>query len=60
MGQPKVIFFRDHHNKYRWRFKAKNGDILATSQDGYSSPYDAYDAYRRLEAEISEAVFDQE
>jgi uncharacterized protein YegP (UPF0339 family) len=36
-GQLKFEIYQDKANKYRWRLKAANGEILATSGEGYKS-----------------------
>ena len=36
MSKPyKVIFYKDVAGEWRWRIKASNGLILATSSEGY-------------------------
>lgn len=37
MAQPRVEFYSDASGEVRWRFKAANGRIVATSGEGYSS-----------------------
>lgn len=34
--EPKVEFYQDTNGKWRWRFRAANGRILADSAEGYS------------------------
>ncbi len=35
MAQPVIEFYKDQRREWRWRFKAGNGKIIATSTEGY-------------------------
>lgn len=37
MAQPRVEFYSDAAGEVRWRLKAGNGRVIATSGEGYSS-----------------------
>ncbi len=50
MAQPRVEFYSDAAGEVRWRFKAANGRIVATSGEGFSSKSKAnagFDSLRR-------------
>lgn len=50
MAQPRVEFYSDSAGEVRWRFKAANGRVIATSGEGYSSKGKAsagFDSLRR-------------
>ena len=50
MAQPRVEFYSDAAGEVRWRFKAANGRVVATSGEGYSSKSKAsagFDSLRR-------------
>ena len=44
----KVIFYKDDIGEWRWRMRARNGNIMADSGEGYSSKRNAFRAFRRL------------
>jgi uncharacterized protein YegP (UPF0339 family) len=44
-GKMKVDFFQDKAKGYRWRLKAPNGKIMATSGEGYKSKAGAKEGF---------------
>lgn len=48
----KVIFYKDDIGEWRWRMRARNGNIMADSGEGYSSKRNAFRAYRSLMNQI--------
>jgi uncharacterized protein len=41
VGKMDVEYFEDTKKEHRWRLKAKNGQIMAVSSEGYKSKADA-------------------
>ena len=59
-GKMKVEFFQDRAKEYRWRLKAPNGKIMATSGEGYKSKAGARDGFELLrDGAKSAAVMDK-
>jgi amphi-Trp domain-containing protein len=51
--------FRDRGGEWRWRFRHRNGNVIATSGEGYTAKHNAWKGLRSVmrnapEAEISE------
>ena len=44
----KVEFYRDDQDKWRWRYRAANGRILADSGQGYSRLDKAEEGWRHI------------
>lgn len=44
----KVEFFKDRKKEWRWRLRASNGRIVATSGEGYRRPSGAAKTLQRL------------
>jgi uncharacterized protein YegP (UPF0339 family) len=36
----KFVIYKDAKDEFRWRFKADNGEIIATSSEGYKAKAD--------------------
>ena len=45
MKQPKVVFFKDTDNKWRWSLVASNGRKLCTPGESFSSKFKAEQNY---------------
>lgn len=43
-----VDVYRDRRGKYRWRFRAPNGNVMADSGQGYARRSQARAAFRRM------------
>jgi uncharacterized protein YegP (UPF0339 family) len=44
----KVIIYKDDRGEWRWRVRAKNGNILADSGEGYSTKSSCRRAWKRF------------
>ena len=38
--KDKFEFYKDKRDEWRWRYRAKNGKIIATSSEGYKNKSD--------------------
>lgn len=52
----KFILYRDRKKEWRWRLKARNGRVIATSGEGYKRRGSARDAAVLVGAYASEAA----
>lgn len=44
----KIEVYKDRSGEYRWRYIASNGNIMATSSEGYVNKGDCVDAVETL------------
>jgi uncharacterized protein YegP (UPF0339 family) len=49
------VLYKDKAAEFRWRLKASNGEILATSGDGYKSKASAKQAIESLQSHADDA-----
>ena len=54
MGTPRFVIYKDIAGEWRWRLKATNGEIVATSE-GYTSKQSAVNSAYRVK-EIAAAA----
>jgi len=47
--------YKDEKHGFRWRFKAKNGAILAESSQGYNSPANCEHAIDMIKQQLANA-----
>lgn len=47
MNEARVEFFHDADGEWRWRAKAENGRIVATSGEGYTNKDDCLDGCKK-------------
>lgn len=47
-----VEMYQDKAGEWRWRFRAKNGNVLADSGEGYKNKGDMLSAIMTLKAEF--------
>jgi uncharacterized protein YegP (UPF0339 family) len=54
-GDPKLKFeiYQDASKEYRWRLKAGNGEILATSGQGYKAKADCKNGVDRIQKDVA-------
>jgi uncharacterized protein YegP (UPF0339 family) len=45
MKQPKVVFYKDADNKWRWRMVAKNGRNICSPGENFSSRAKAHNNF---------------
>ncbi len=59
-ADPKLTFevYPDAKDEYRWRLKAGNGKILATSGQGYKAKADCTRMVERIKADVSKYKFE--
>lgn len=48
MRNDVVVLYRDRSDRWRWRYVAQNGHLLADSGQGYSRRIDAYRGAKRV------------
>lgn len=60
MGEYKFEIYEDASKEWRWRFKAPNGQIMATSGEGYTEKGDCRSALVRLKEEALQARIEGE
>jgi uncharacterized protein YegP (UPF0339 family) len=49
----KVIIYKDERGEWRWRVRAKNGNILADSGEGYATKSSCRRAWKSFATKIS-------
>jgi uncharacterized protein YegP (UPF0339 family) len=52
--------YEDAKHEYRWRMKAKNGQIIASSSEGYTAKADAEKAIASIKARAKDATVDDQ
>lgn len=52
----KFELYRDKANEWRWRLKHNNGNILATTSEGYKAKADALKCIENVKASASAPV----
>src|SRR4051812_30799754 len=52
-GKLKFEVTRDAAKEFRWRLKAANGKILATSGQGYKAKADCLNGIKRIQADVA-------
>jgi uncharacterized protein YegP (UPF0339 family) len=45
----KFQLYKDAAGEWRWRLRAKNGQVIATSGEGYKNAYDCMDMIRTIQ-----------
>ena len=58
VAKLKFEIYQDAAKEYRWRLKASNGKILATSGQGYKAKADCQKGVDRLKARLSRLTFE--
>ena len=53
MREAKIQYYRDRRGKWRWRFVAGNGEIVAVSSQGYVRKADAIAGLDLLEEHLA-------
>ena len=53
--KPRFEVYKDKAGEYRWRFRAKNGRIMADSAEGYNVKTDCLGAINMLQAQFPNA-----
>jgi uncharacterized protein YegP (UPF0339 family) len=48
MRRDRIEVYKDLKGEWRWRIKARNGEIIADSAEGYTRRWSAWRAARRL------------
>lgn len=54
----KFVLYKDKAGEFRWRLKATNGEILATSGQGYKAKADAKKAIAGIIEDVGKREFD--
>jgi len=54
-GKEKFEVYEDEKKEHRWRLKAANGQVVATSSEGYKAKADAEKAIAAIKAEAAKA-----
>ena len=49
VSEDRFEVYEDNRGEFRWRWRAANGEIVATSGEGYNSKSDAEEAVERIE-----------
>lgn len=52
--------YRDRRKQFRWRLKAANGHVLATSSEGYKAKADCRNAIDRIKEDARSAAVDDQ
>lgn len=52
---PKVEFYQDDAHEWRWRVKGGNGEIVASSGEGFGTEHDAIRSFLRAVDLLAEA-----
>lgn len=59
MPTNKVEFYVDADGKHRWRFKAKNGEIIAVSSEGYETLQGCRDGWNVVVNAVENLYYDE-
>ena len=52
--------FRDRGNKWRWQLRHRNGNVIATSGEGYTRKHNAQKGFRSVMQNAPEAKITEE
>ena len=55
MGDYSFAIYKDKAGEFRWRFEAPNGQIMATSGEGYTERNDCREAVVKIQSEAAAA-----
>lgn len=55
---PQVEFYQDSDGEFRWRIRARNGCIIATSGEGYARRSGCKKAFDRLVSYLVETTLE--
>jgi uncharacterized protein YegP (UPF0339 family) len=55
-SKPQLEVFQDKSGQYRWRLRAINGEIIATSGESYERKQEVSKAIMRVKAAVPAAV----